>query len=245
MAALAVAAFVVATLADERGPVPPCGGQAPRPAYASDSARPAVAIWDFRQIDWRPPACTGWERQQDGVLIAVAVDFTFASKTETLLARFGGISALKGLRYWSVSENGWRTLITDAAALEGQDPTRRRGDFALKELRPGATLFFAQSDNRSSAEVVYRMEIKEAGQTRIVVAVENVSPVKEYMLTLFAPGDLKSLHFLDRAGPSAWRYYGLAFARESAATRLILPRASIVNRAKALYAHLAGVAPAP
>jgi hypothetical protein len=61
------------------------------------------------------------------------------------------------------------------------------------------------------------------------------------MLTLFNPGDLRSLHFFDRRGPDAWSYYGLAWAGETAASRLAVPQASYVNRAKALYDHFAGI----
>jgi len=35
------------------------------------------------------------------------------------------------LQYWSVTEGGWRTLITSATALDGPDLEHRHPDFTL------------------------------------------------------------------------------------------------------------------
>lgn len=218
--------------------MPPCGGAEPRPAYAALGAPPATEVWTGA---WQPPPCTGWPQQMDGVLVALAAQFPHAGSSDALLLRLGAISSLKGLQYWSVTEGGYRTFIIDASALSGPDLGLARGDFTLQELRSGKPLYFAQSDNRASGAVLYRMQIKEMSATRLVVAVENASAVRRFMLTLFSPGDLRSLHFLERAGPKVWRYYGLAFAAQSAASKLAVPEASYLNRAKALYAHLTGV----
>ena len=69
-----------------------------------------------------------------------------------------------------------------------------------------------------------------------MVAIENVSPVRRFMLTLFNPSDLQSPHFLEREGPNVWNYYGLAWAGETTASLL----ASYVNRPMALYRHFVG-----
>lgn len=131
------------------------------------------------------------------------------------LSRFGAISTLKGLQYWSVTEGGWRMLITQATALDGPDLGYPRANFTLAEMRSGKELFFAQKDHRAAGDVIYRMQVREMSPTRLVVAIENVSPVKRFMLTLFNAGDLQSLHFLERLGPNVWSYYGLAWAGET------------------------------
>jgi hypothetical protein len=241
-----IAAVLLAPAAAESPPRPPCDGAGPLPPYAKPGAAPAIQIWAPSEAGsaWTPPPCTGWSAKSAGLLVALAAQFSHGGQADALLLRFGAISSLKGLRYWSVTESAWRTLITDAVALNGPDLGAKRGDFTLAELRSGKALYFAQSDNRASGAVVYRMDVKDIGPTRLVVAVENVSPVRKLMLTLFEPGDLQSLHFLERAGPKGWSYYGLAWASETRASRLAVPEASYVNRAKALYGHLAGL-PAP
>lgn len=237
--------FVVVPFAAsaETAPRPPCGGAAPLPAYARSGSAPAIQVWSQNEEApaWTPPACTGWQVKGTGVLVALAARFSFDGSSDDLLARFGAISALKGLRYWSVTESGWRVLITDAFALKGPDLAQPRADFGFSELRSGKDLYFAQSDNRAGGDVVYRMRLKERSSTRLVMAIENVSPVRKLMLTLFEPGDLRSLHFLEHTSGGAWSYYGLAWARETAASMLAVPQISYVNRAKAFYSHLSGV----
>jgi hypothetical protein len=198
-------------------------------------------VWTSGALgSWTPPACAGFTTKGDGVLVAVAGSFPFTGSADALLARFGAVSALKGLKYWSVTEGGWRTLITKATALEGPYVDRPRSDFTLAEMRSGTDLYFAQAENRAGGDVVYRMRVQDFGPNRIVVAIENASPVSRYLVTLFNPGDLISVHFLERRGPGVWGYYGLAWAGDSLVSRLAVPEASYVNRALALYRHFLG-----
>ena len=226
----------------EQGPQPPCADLAPVPAYAAPGAPPNIRVWTRADLGaaWTPPACTGWAAKGDGVSVAVAGRFAYRGSAGDLLKRFGAISALTGLRYWSVTEGGWRTLITHATALEGPDARQPRPDFTIAEMRRGADLYFAEADNRASGEIVYRMRLNSFGPNGFVVAVENVSPVERFYLTLFAPGDLQSVHFLKRLGPQNWAYYGLAWAGEGLTSRLAVPKASYVNRALALYRYFTG-----
>ncbi len=131
-------------------------------------------------------------------------------------------------------------LITRASALEGPEANRPRLDFTLAEMRSGADLYFAQAENRAGGDVVYRMRVRDFGPSRFVVAIDNVSPVSRYLVTLFNPGDLYSIHFIERREPGVWGYYGLAWAGDSLVSRLAVPEASYVNRALALYRHFLG-----
>ncbi len=133
--------------------------------------------------------------------MVVAGRFAYRGSAGDLLERFGAISALAGLRYWSVTEGGWRTLITHATALEGPDARRPRPDFTVAEMRSGADLYFAEADNRASGDIVYRMQLESFAPSGFVVAIENASPVERFYLTLFAPAALQSVHFLERTGP--------------------------------------------
>jgi hypothetical protein len=228
--------------ATAEGPRPPCADLKPFPDYAAPGAAPSIRVWTNADLGaaWTPPACTGWTAKSDGVLVAVAGEFPFRGGAGDLLKRFGAISALAGLRYWSVTEGGWRTLIAHATALEGPDATRPRPDFTIAEMRSGADLYLAEADNRASGEIVYRMRLRSFGPNGFVVAIKNASPVSRFYLTLFEPGDLQSVHFLERIGPQAWAYYGLAWAGERLPSRLAVPKASYVNRALALYRYFTG-----
>jgi hypothetical protein len=57
---------------------------------------------------------------------------------------------------------------------------------------------------------------------------------------LFNPGDLQSVHFLNRNGSNDWAYYGMAWAGENLTSRLGVSEASYVNRATALYRYFTG-----
>jgi len=211
----------------------------PAPDYASAGHPPNIRVWDRRDRadPWVSPACTGWTAKGAGVLVAVASSFSGGS-SEDLLKRFGAISGLEGVRYWSVTEGGWRTLITHATALDGPDG-RPRNDFTVAEMKSGSDLYFAQSDNRASGDVVYRIQVKQAGPSRLVIAIENVTPVRRFLIPFFEPGDLQSVHYLERKGLGVWSYYGLAWAGENVPV-LRMPEASYANRALALYRHFPG-----
>ena len=238
--ALIVVALAGTAVAAEMGVVPPCGAT-PVPDYAAVDAQPAIkVISDTELAAWRPAPCVVWTAKEDGVLVALAGRFHFNGTTDELLKRFGAISSLKGLQYWSVTDGGWRTLIASASALDAPDSGHSRADFTLTEMKSGHDLYFAQQDNRTSEEVVYRMKVRDLAADRFVVAVENVTPVRSFMLTLFDPDDLQSVHFVERESPGLYRFYGLAFAGESLPSSLALPEASYVNRALALYGHLTG-----
>lgn len=148
------------------GPRLPCGGQQPFPPYADLRSTPNIRVWRRWQLgsDWAPPSCTGW-LPKNGIVVALAGQFSFSGSASDLLGRFGAISTLTGLRYWSVSENGWRVIISHATALEGPDLDRPRPVFSPAEMRSGTNLYFAHDDNRGSGEVVYRMKFERSLQT--------------------------------------------------------------------------------
>jgi hypothetical protein len=224
------------------GPRPPCGGE-PSPAYAEPAGSAVVRVWDAGELDagWTPPACTGWRPLPFRTLVAAAARFRHQGAAEELLERLGAISALRTIRYWSATDKRWLGLITDASALEGPDASRRRPDFGAAEMRVGADLYFAQHDNRATGEVVYRLRFREIAPDRLVAETENVGAVRYLFVPLAGPGDLQAVYFLDRLAPDVWGYYGLARTGAGASPLLEGHEASYVNRAVALFRHLAGL----
>ena len=188
---------------------------------------------------FRSPACTGWQGPAQGLVVALAGGVWPGASAEQLLTRFGAVSAMAGIRYWSVSDRGWRVLVTESGAVGAPDGKARRGDFSAAELSAGRDLYFAQRDSRSSGDVIYRMRVRESTSDRLVVEVENVSPVRSFFVTVIGTGEMKSLYFLDRRGNGSWGLYALLSVNNT------LPGAndaSYVNRAVAFYRHFSGVA---
>jgi hypothetical protein len=222
------------------GPVPPCGA-APVPAYGAPGAAPEVAAWHEGKVDpaWRPADCLGWEEPGFTLMVALAGRFADAADSTAMLARFGAVSHLPGIRYWSVTDGRWQELVRAATALDGPDPARRRGDFRAEEMLGGGDLYFAERDNRATNEVVYRLRLREATPDRLVIEIENVSAVRWYLLTLFAAGELRTVFFLERSGPGAWRYYSLMRIGPGASGAQY--EKSYINRAAAFFRHVAGI----
>ena len=211
------------------------------PPFAPVGASPNLFVW--RQLgpggSTAPVLCQAWGAWRATRSAALAGRFRDSASASDLLARLGAISALAGLKYWSITDHRWATLITDAGALEGLRRKLRRADFTAGELRAGEDLYFAQQDNRSSSEVIYRMRVRESSEDRLVVSVENATPVRRFLLTLFDPGDLQAIYILRRFSPQVWGCYVLSGVREGLLTGG--NTGSQVNRAAAIYRHIAGI----
>jgi hypothetical protein len=223
------------------GPQPPCGKR-PVPPYPGLGDSPIVKFWsesDFGH-DWRPPACTSWAEVGFSTLITTVARFRYTSGAEGLLRRIGATSELAGMRYWSTTHKQWQTLIEDAHALTGSQPSQRRKDFTPDEMKKGRVLYFEQVDNLSGT-AIYRMHIAEASAGRLVIDVENVSVVRYSFVTLFHPGEMQSIYFLDRESGNVWRYYSIARTGRNASRLAAGHESSSINRAVAFYRSLVGI----
>jgi hypothetical protein len=224
-------------------PQPPCGTE-PVPPYPGLDNSPIVKSWsesDFGR-DWRPPACTGWAEVGFSSLITTVARFRYTAGAEGLLGHIGAISDLAGMRYWSTTHKQWQTLIVEAHAVTGSQPTQRRQDFTADEMQEGKLLYFEQADNLSGT-ALYRMHIGEVSADRLVFDIENVSIMRYFFLTLYHPGEMQSIYFLDRESDGVWRYYGIARIGRNASRLGTGPghASSTINRAVAFYRSLVGI----
>jgi hypothetical protein len=185
--------------------------------------------------------CIRWAAQHFTLLTALAGKFHFEGDADTLLARFGDISAWRGIQYWSVSDSRFLTLITDSAAVAASDGAHRRADFSIGEMKSGVDLYFVQKDNRSSGEVTYRMRVEESASNRFVIAIENVSTIWFLILPVFGPGDVKATYVVERLEPTDWGYYSLSGVKEGSSALTAGNEASYINRANAVYHHVTGL----
>jgi len=225
----------------QTGPQPPCGKE-PVPAYPAVDNSPVVRFWSEAEFgrDWRPPPCTGWAEAGFSTLVTTVARFRYTPGEENLLRHIGAISELTGMRYWSTTHKQWRTLIVSAHALTGPEPGHFRQDFLPVEMTEGKILYSDQADNLSGS-AVYRMHIAEASADRIVFDVENVSVMRYSFVTLFHPGDMQSVYFLDRESDNVWRYYNISRTGRNASRLTTGHESSSINRAVAFYRSLAGI----
>jgi len=225
----------------QAGPQPPCGS-GPVPSYPDLGSAPSLRYWSESDLgrDWRPPACTGWTTAGFATLVTTAARFRYTSGCEGLLRRLGAVSERAGMRYWSTTHQQWQTLIVSANALAGPQPGDRRQDFTPGELTAGKVLYLEQVDNLSGT-AIYRMHIAEVSADRLVFDVENVSVMRYFLVTLFHPGEMQSVYFLDRESDDIWRYYSIARTGRNASRLSTGHAASSINRAVAFYRSLAGI----
>jgi len=236
----AILSGAVSTRADT-GPQPPCGSAA-FPSWPDLENPPAIRVWDRANTghDWVPPACTGWTDPGFTTLVATAARFRQPSGVEGLLRRIGAISGLAGMRYWSTTHERWQTLIISAHALSDATGDRIREDFSPGEMAEGKVLFFRQEDS-VFGKAVYRLRIRSASPDLLVFDTENTGAVSYLRMTLFRPGELQSITFLERESRDVWRFYNLSRTGRNVSRLTEGREASSVNRAVAFYRHLAGI----
>jgi len=238
-----IAAVLFNMVADAAsGPTPPCDGP-PQPSYPAPGEAERTSIWTASDLggSWSPPRCTGWTGSDFRLIVALAGRFRDPVTSDQLLARFGSISSLVGLRYWSATERTWRELITSATAVEGPAGKQPRADISISEMLSGKDLYFRQTDNRSAGIVVYRMRVLEAAPDRVAVSVENVTGIRLLLVTLFPPNGVQTVHILERQPDGSWGYYTLMRTRANSSFLTGTFASSYVNRAIAFYRHIAGI----
>jgi hypothetical protein len=211
------------------------------PAPADTGSPPSVANWTLSRFppDWVPQPCIEWDLQRFSSFAAVAGKFQ-AAGMDAVLTRLGAISTHAGMRYWSVSDHGLEPLIKDAFAVESPASETRRPDFTPTEMQVDRDLFFAEHDNRTSGSVFYQLRVIERSADRLVVEIANTNKIRLSLLTLFEPGDLRTLLFISRSAKGEWACYALSGSRPTALAGLLDHHKSVVNRLIALYGHLAG-----
>ena len=155
----------VRTAAAADGPRLPCGGS-PLPTY-QPAATGAPKVQSQTVTGWAPSACLGWDGAAPTLLVAITSRVREPGGASAMLARFSAVSRLKGVRYWSVTDRAWQTLIHESFAVTDAAGTNRREDFTPEELRPGASLYSAERDGRSSGIVIYRMRVSNALRTAL------------------------------------------------------------------------------
>ncbi len=218
---------------------PPCG-PTDMPGYAAIGAAPNIGMWAGRADlgGHIPPGCIPWDLAKSTDVIAVAAQFKHAGPVEDLLARFGAISSLQTIRYWSVTDARWEQLIRRSTALSAANAADARPDFTADELRSGNDLLFLQEENRTSP-TVYRMRVTVFSVDSFVIELENISPIRLMLIPLVGRGAFHTVWFLNRLNSEHWGYY--AVVGNSGLGGFSSNRKSVINRAVATFRHVAGL----
>ena len=226
----------------EMAATPPCEGSSPQPAYASVGAPPNVQIWKDQSPAGSPvrESCVNWPTAKFQLLIGAAGTFQNPGGARTLLSRFGAVSTLLSVSYWSTTDQSWRPLVLSATALTGKIAPQARADFTSAEIEGGQDVYLAQADSRGAGEVIYRMRVRENKPGGFIVETENVTPVRWLGLTLLKPGGIYSVYFMEERSRDIWSYYSLTRIAESS-WLIAGHEKSYVNRVIALYRHIAGI----
>jgi hypothetical protein len=224
----------------DNGPHPPCGVEV-SPPYPGVDDSPTTRFWERSELgrDWLPPTCIGWTTRGFATLVVTVGRFRNSSGFD-VRRRLSAISDLKGTLYWSTTHKQWQTLIDDAYATTGPPAYQRRKDFSLDEIVEGASLYFRQADNLSGT-ATYRLRIFNASPDRIVFNIENMTTMRYFLIPLFQPGEMQSVHFIERESQEIWRYYSIARTGKNANSLAAGHEASSINRAVAFFRYLAGI----
>jgi hypothetical protein len=206
-------------------PTPPCDAE-PSPSYGSADGMPRSGTWtgqDLRAAHWQPAACLRWTG--DSLLVA-AVASRFRANDD-VFDRVGRVSAWSAVKYWSMSKQRWEPLVL--ATRQAQPPN---------PAIAGETLFVER--DAASGEATYRMRVLERNARRLVVATENVTPIKVMLVTAFPPGSLQTVTFVQKEGGDLWSTYQLTRVGTGASSLVLNHPGSFLNRLEAIRRFLAG-----
>lgn len=207
------------------------------PQYAALGAAPIAQAIQLTGRRGAPAGAVCFDKPDSTAMwVTVASLIRSSDSRSTFIGRFGAVSQLLGVQYWSTTEQAWRPLVSSARATTAASSSEPRADYSAAELAMGQDRYYETTDTRSGRSVAYRLKLLWNQPGRIVVETANVEAIKKWGLTLYGPEGLDTLYFLNERSPGVWAYYSI--------TR-VLPRnflaegheKSYINRAVALYRH--------
>ena len=227
--------------AQAAGPQPPCEVR-PVPYYGTVDGVPVTGAWkdeDLKRDGWRPPACLGWQGDSR-MVAALATRFQSLASLDDLAARLAGASHYPTIRFWAVTRQEWRPLVLDAWALDAPDGKLRSPDPSADALVPGRSFYYAEQPELGG-RTVYRLIVLDRTSDNLVMATENVTPIRVAIVTLFQPGALQVVSFLHHEGPNTWDLYMITRAAEASSSAVAGYQSAYLNRLEAMHRFLANV----
>jgi hypothetical protein len=216
-------------------------GSAPPPPYPAVDKPALVHCWleDHRQ-DGPWPDCAGLRTRDFELMVRVTASFAAPGDVNDMLARFGAVSQLKNAQYWSFTDRKRQSLIREAYAIDAPATARPRPDFSADELRSGAELFYAHSDNRSAKMVPYSLQLVHSSAEGFQVRIENAADIRYMGFSLVDARDMQWAVSVERLAPGHWGYRSLLGLRHLGMGRAEQHRLSNLSRAVGMFDLLAG-----
>jgi hypothetical protein len=226
------------------GPQPPCEGAigTPSPAYGPLDGLPAAGAWrsaDLRREGWQPPACLGWQGDSR-IIAALATRFHSPLSLGAMAERLTAVSGHPSIRFWAAGLREWLPLVVDAWVVDGPNGGMRLSDPSRQALMPGHEFYYTEV-MEVIGQVVFRVRVLEHTRDRLVLATENVTPIRAAVVTLFEPGALQIGSFLDHEEPDDWKLYEIT--RAAAASNFMVAGypSSYLNRLDAMRRYIVGL----
>jgi hypothetical protein len=228
-------------MASDRLAWPACLSSGAPPVFAPLNAPPIAQATRVRD-GGAPPAgasCFG-KADSAATWITVASIVQTSNSQNAFIERLGSISALLAVQYWSTTDQKWRPMVSSASAVASSNSRQPRADYSLAELITGEDRYYSVTDSRSGRAVTYRLRLWPSQPSELVVESANVDAIKQWGITLYAPGGLHTLYFLKKQSPDVWAYYSITRLQPNSFLAEGHDK-SFINRAVALYRHIVGL----
>lgn len=216
-------------------PIPPCGFE-PEPAFGGVDDAPRARIWTAEELsrdDWRAADCLQWTGKTK-LVVAVASRF---HASDNVFDRQIDVSAWPSVKYWSTTKQKWRPLVVAVSVIDATGSFSRDGS---TRLSAGHDRLFVERDEYTG-NTTYRMRTLEHSDSRLVVSVENVTPIKLAILTVFEPRALQTVTFVEREKSSGiWSTYQITRVASGSSSIALGYKGSFLNRLEAIRRYLAG-----
>jgi hypothetical protein len=170
--------------------------------------------------------------------VAIAGEFAVSGGLDELLRRIGDFPRYGDIRYWSPSRRQWLPLVHEAGLLPATASSQPQRALSPERFVAGQTVDYFEVD--AAGRSTYRMTVRERGPDRVVLAIENTSPIRLAFMPLFEPRALQTVLFLDHREGNLWRSFQTIRAADGTSTLALGTTASYVNRLTAFYGYLSG-----
>lgn len=128
--------------------------------------------------------------------------------------------------------------LVHGAGLLRTAPSSVGSDLVAKDFVQGRVYGYFQIDS-AGRRTNYQMTVRERNASRIALANENTSTIRVAFISLFDPGALQSVIFLQRSSPDRWHYYQAIRAGDGASVLTLGDTAAYANRLGGIFNYVA------